>query len=207
MLPLLTILITSYFIGSIPVSIIICRWLKGIDIRDHGSGNAGATNVYRVMGWKIALGVFLLDVLKGLLAVNLALLISVDPNIISILNLKIGAGMFSIIGHVWTIFARFKGGKGIGTSLGVFLSLLPIPVLAAFAVWLIVMGITKYVSVASLSAGLCLPVFTYIKMHFWYEEINLMIFSIIIGTLVWITHIPNINRLIQGNEKGFGKRN
>jgi acyl phosphate:glycerol-3-phosphate acyltransferase len=205
MIDITVIIILSYLIGSIPTSIIFSRLLKGIDIRDFGSKNAGATNVYRVMGAKVAITVLLIDALKGFVAVFFIAklkIFSVD-SMVPTVYLQIITGLCAILGHIWTIFAQFKGGKGVGTALGVFIGLLPVPALVALAAWIVVVSVTRYVSMASLAAAAILPIAAFFKK----DEPALFVFAIIIGALIWFTHIPNIKRLWAGTENKFGKKN
>jgi glycerol-3-phosphate acyltransferase PlsY len=208
MLDLIAIVIISYLLGSIPTAIIFGKLLRGIDIREHGSKNAGATNVFRVMGAKVALTVLAIDALKGWAAVVLVSQVSccVAAPILAPVYLQILAGLAAIVGHVWTVFAQFKGGKGVGTALGVFIGLLPIPALSALAAWIIVVAITRYVSVASLTAAVVLPVTAIIQKAVQGGGAGVVIFAGLIGALIWFTHIPNIKRLLAGTENKFGKK-
>jgi glycerol-3-phosphate acyltransferase PlsY len=152
MLSILLIVVLGYLAGSIPTAIIAGRIVMKDDIRNHGSKNAGATNVFRVMGWKPALAVVLIDVGKGVLATLLISRLRIDPVSLDPLLVQVIAGSASIIGHVWTVFAGFKGGKGVGTAFGVFLGIAPVPVLITLGVWLAVVFYTRIVSVSSLAA-------------------------------------------------------
>jgi acyl phosphate:glycerol-3-phosphate acyltransferase len=196
----------AYLAGSIPTSIIVCRALKGIDIRQHGSGNAGATNVYRVMGLKVALFVLTVDALKGAFGVFLPQIILQDANLLE----KILGGFFAIAGHIWTVFAKFKGGKGIGPSLGVFLALTPVPALIALGFWVVVLLLTRIVSVASICAGADLAISSWLLfiMQKAGMELPLVYFTCAVALLIIITHRKNIARLLKGTENkiSFGKR-
>jgi len=133
MTDILIILLIAYLFGSFPTAIIAGKLMRKIDIRDYGSGNAGATNVFRVLGWKAALTVLLIDMLKGFIPVFwITPMIHSDPQ--TVIYYQIGAAIAAIIGHIWTVFAGFKGGKGVGTSAGVFLALAPVSLLIALAV-------------------------------------------------------------------------
>lgn len=203
MLTFLLIAVISYLLGSLPTSIICGRLFRDIDIREHGSGNAGATNVYRVMGPKIALFVLLVDAFKGYAAVRfIAPLAGAEAGT----GLLILAGFSAIVGHVWTVFAGFRGGKGVGTSLGVFIALLPIPALVAFVLWLIMLMLFKYVSVASIAAGTILPIVTIWQWNRGKQGIPLVVFATVVGVLMWLTHIKNIQRLRAGTELRIGKK-
>jgi glycerol-3-phosphate acyltransferase PlsY len=184
--------ILAYLAGAFPTSIVVCRFLKGIDIRQHGSGNAGATNVYRVMGLKVALFVLFVDACKGVAGVKLPGWILPEP----VLWQAILGGFCAIAGHVWTVFARFKGGKGVGTALGVFLALMPVPTLIALLAWILVFALTRYVSVASMTAGAVLAVSAGLSG----ASKPLLYFSIFIAVLIIVTHRANIQRLLRGTE-------
>lgn len=206
MLTIILILILGYLIGSIPTAIIVSRIVMKDDIRNHGSKNAGATNVYRVMGWKPALVVVLVDVAKGTVATMLlskigAGSIPLDHGFVQIL-----AGAAAIVGHVWTVFAGFKGGKGVGTALGVFLGLAPVPVAVAFVFWLGLVLVTKIVSVGSLAAAVVFPAALIVQKAFFKPDIPnyLVIVSVCLGLLIVVTHRTNILRLLRGEENRFG---
>jgi acyl phosphate:glycerol-3-phosphate acyltransferase len=207
MTPWLMVIILGYLIGSFPTAILVGRLVMRDDIRNHGSKNAGATNVFRVLGWKPALAVLLIDIGKGFLAVWLAGLFSVhvqaDP-----IWVKLASGIAAILGHVWTVFAGFRGGKGVGTAFGVLIALTPLAAAVAFVVWLAVVLSTRYVSVASITAALVYPVFITLQ-HRLSDRIvpmPLVIMAWIIGSLIVITHRANILRLIRGEENRFGSK-
>ncbi len=202
----LVVIFFCYLIGSIPTSIIFGKLLRGIDIREHGSGNAGATNVYRVMGLKIALIVLAIDALKGALAVMLAgRLIETESGVAAIIG-----GLAAIIGHVFTVFAKFKGGKGIGPALGVFLALLPFQAAVAFGSWIVIFVITKTVSKASIVAGLVLFSASIAGYKINPEKCSFeaLLFTGVVALLILITHRKNIVRILAGTESkiSFGKQ-
>ncbi len=194
----------SYLIGSIPFAFIIVKAVKKQDLRKIGSGNVGATNAMRVLGWKLGLLVLALDFVKGLLPVALVTYLFSDlipfaqaPNFI-----KIFSGIAAICGHVWTIFLSFKGGKGVATSAGVFSFLLPIPFLIALSIFIIVVSIFKYISLGSMTAAVSVPLTTFYFTEYW----DLRGVTIILAALIIITHHSNIKRLVKGNEKRFSFR-
>ncbi|MFH1760931.1 MAG: glycerol-3-phosphate 1-O-acyltransferase PlsY [bacterium] len=197
-------------IGSIPTSIIACKWIKGIDIRDYGSRNAGATNVMRVAGLRIAIAVLLIDMLKGITGVKL---IAFMPHLSSGYLNGWGAvlgGFMVVAGHVWTVFAGFKGGKGIGAGLGVFLYLSPVPALGGLVVFIILVWAFRYVSLGSLFAGLCNAI---INTIFWFEIFDdfhsagaLVFLSWITEIFIIATHRANIIRLLNGTENRIGQK-
>lgn len=192
--PLVAFLI-SYLIGSIPTAYIIGK-IYGIDIRDYGSGNMGATNVYRILGKKPGIITFIIDLAKGFIPTYLAMNLFQNPLVI------IGCGFFSVIGHIFTVFLNFKGGKGVATSTGVFLAIATAQLIAALIVFFIILKIRGYVSLATLTATtifLILSLISSMKVEFKY-------FSLIISITIFLTHIPNIKRLLKGQELKYNGR-
>jgi glycerol-3-phosphate acyltransferase PlsY len=203
MLELVLVLIFSYLIGSIPTAIIAGKLLKKIDIRDYGSGNAGATNVLRILGWKAGLVVLLLDMFKGYIAV--VWIVNIIPDIQNFETraiYQIMAGTAAICGHIWTIFAGFKGGKGVGTAAGVFFGLQPIPVFICLLVFTGIVSRTKYVSLGSMVAAILLPIILLVEYFFLYKPIPIahMAIAILLAILIIIMHRENIYRLVEGTE-------
>lgn len=206
------IIILSYLVGSIPTSILISKAARGIDIREHGSGNAGGTNVMRVLGWKHGVLVIFLDALKGIIAVvfisRLFFLGSMPFNNISAFDdftfVQIIAGISAVVGHIWTIFAGFRGGKGIATALGMLTILITVDMLIAVGVFILVVSISRYVSLGSILSAIAVPSTLYIREHFFGVHINgyetLFPFLIVLSALVIFTHRKNLVRLLQGNE-------
>lgn len=193
--------LVSYLLGSIPTGYLAGKILKGIDIRDHGSKNMGATNVFRVLGKAPGIIVLVLDVLKGALAV------AVVPRVFGLQdNLSyIFCGLIAVCGHNWTVFLKFKGGKGVATSLGVFIGLtiqiasLRLAVALCVLTWLGVFVVFGYVSLASLVAAAVLP----LLMVLFYQPIELVMLGVVFCGLVVLRHRPNIQRLLQGRESRF----
>ena len=212
MIEILLVLVLSYIIGSFPTAIIAGKILKKIDIREHGSGNAGATNVFRVLGWKAAIVVLVIDIFKGFAPVwwlvNIIPQASVDIEVRS--YFQIMAGVSAIAGHIWSVFAGFRGGKGVGTAAGVFLGLQPLPVLICLLVFIGVVYKTKYVSLGSMIGAMLLPIILLVRKFVLSVETPIFIIAIaiILALLIILTHRDNINRLIQGNENkiSFGKK-
>ena len=208
MIYLILFCLLAYLLGSIPTSVWVGKWFYNIDIREHGSGNAGATNTLRVLGAKVALPVFLFDVFKGFFMPFIAhyYYISHFPNINDSYLFPILIGFMAVIGHIYPIFAGFRGGKGVATLLGMMLGIATIPSLLSFGVFIIVLFATKYVSVGSLTAGLLFPIFTYFFVNY---TISLMVFSILSCILLFYTHRKNIQRLLNGTESKttFKKKN
>ena len=194
-------LLIGYLLGSIPFAYIAGKVARGIDMRQHGSGNLGATNVYRTLGAKVASVVFVLDTLKGALPVLAVRQYAVGPH----LDLwAIAAGMAAIVGHAKPIFLLWKGGgKGVATAGGVFLALAPIPTLASMATFIVVVLLSGYVSVASLTAAVVLPVVLGVTSG---VRSPLFVVSVVIAVFVFWTHRANIGRLRRGEEHRFGRK-
>ncbi|MBN2572742.1 MAG: glycerol-3-phosphate 1-O-acyltransferase PlsY [Ignavibacteriales bacterium] len=215
MLTLFSIIILSYLVGSIPTGLIIGKAVKGIDIRNFGSSSTGGTNVSRLLGWKFGLLVIILDAIKGAIAVifiaRLYYLGSMpfeNPTPFDDFTfVQIIAGMSAVIGHIWTIFAQFRGGKGIATVLGFLVSLITIEALFAFGIFLLVVTISRYVSLGSIIAAISVPIILVIRATVFHIEIpgyNIILpFVIFVAVLVIYTHRKNIDRLFSGKEKRF----
>ena len=187
-------ILLSYLVGAIPTGYLFGRLLKAIDIRQYGSGNIGATNVWRVLGKKIGIVTLILDILKGLAAVTLiAHFFSATPII---------CGLAAILGHNFPVYLKFRGGKGVATSVGVVLGLAPSVVGAAFFIWIGVLLLTRYVSLASITAGLSLPILSIL----FGKPCELHWFFLVMGALVVIQHRANIKRLLKGEEKKFFRK-
>ncbi|MEK3881469.1 glycerol-3-phosphate 1-O-acyltransferase PlsY [Paenibacillus sp. PL2-23] len=186
----------SYLIGSVSFSIVIAKWIKGIDIRQHGSGNAGATNTLRVLGKGPGILVFALDIAKGVLAVYLGYTLG-DNGWIPVL-----CGLAAIIGHNWPIWFRFKGGKGIATTIGVIATLAFFPALYAGLIAILVIVITRYVSLGSLIFAGLLPVFIVLLQHSW----PLFSAALAIAIFAFVRHRSNIVKLLQGTENKLGAK-
>lgn len=192
------LLVLAYLLGSIPNAVWIGRRFYGIDVREHGSHNAGATNTLRVLGRRAALPVFLLDVLKGFAAVMLSHLSGYENGSDAMFNLKIALVAAAVTGHILPVFARFKGGKGVATLTGAVLGVYPPAVLLCLLVFVIVLAATHYVSLSSMSAGVAFPIF--VIGLFGERSTALMIFSCVIAVLLVFTHRKNIKRLLAGTE-------
>lgn len=188
-------IIISYLLGSISFSILFARWLRKIDIREHGSGNAGATNTLRVLGKGPAISVFLLDIAKGIVAVLLGRWLGDGNDWVSA-----ACGLAAIAGHNWPIFFRFKGGKGIATTIGALAVWAFIPTLIAGVIAIITIALTRYVSLGSMIFAICLPVFFYLfgleAAYIWG--------ALIVAVLAIVRHRRNIVKLINGTENKLG---
>lgn len=212
------IVILAYLLGSIPFGLIISR-AHGVDIRKHGSGNIGATNVWRVVGKKAGLTTFICDLLKGLTAVVLAKWVAHHWAVTIPLPHEhtrteyfdagfagITAALGCILGHSFPVWLRFKGGKGVATSLGVIMGMMPVVSLVVFAIWGVVFKISRYVSLASIVAAVSLPVVTVIFLFAgWVQGWALFYFALAAALLVVRRHRENIKRLMAGTENRFGK--
>jgi glycerol-3-phosphate acyltransferase PlsY len=207
-LSVIGLMIVAYLLGSIPSAVWIGKKYYGIDIREHGSKNAGTTNMLRVLGKRAALPVFIIDFFKGFVAVILTSLMRYDDNVDEawIINLRIIATVFVVLGHIYPIFAGFKGGKGVATLLGAGTGIYAPILLLCFGVWCLVFAIWHYVSLASMVAGCCYPTFVLIFSTMTYdpaapfESIPFIIFSWVVAILLVLTHRKNIERLREGTE-------
>ncbi|CAG0940807.1 glycerol-3-phosphate acyltransferase PlsY [Candidatus Brocadiaceae bacterium] len=212
MLAIPAIIVLSYLVGSIPFAILISRWVKGIDIREHGSGNAGGTNVFRVLGWKWGVTVIILDSLKGVVAVLLVTQIYYFSDLAAynytpwedIYLIRIMAGITAIIGHVWSIFASFRGGKGIATALGMLLTITWVDILVAVGIFIIVVALSRYVSLGSIVAAVTVPATLIIRENIFKVDVpgyhTILPFLIGLFVLVVFTHRKNISRILSGKE-------
>lgn len=197
-------LILSYLAGSIPSAVWAGRIFHGIDIREHGSGNAGATNTIRVLGWKTGVPVLVFDLAKGWLAASLPVFLNAaTAGSQQMTALQIACGVAAIIGHVFPVFAGFRGGKGVATTFGVLLALYPLLTLSCAGIFLVVLLISNYVSLSSMAAGIMFPILLMTVFHT--PSLLLMIFSVVIAIALVITHRKNIGRLVRGEEKKFIK--
>ena len=181
----------SYLFGSISFALLLGKLFRDIDIRDYGSGNLGATNAIRVLGVKIGVPVLLLDALKGYLCVYIAFMFTGNTYI------AIACGIVAVIGHCFPFYLRFSGGKGVATGTGVLIALLPEVFLYALGVWLVMLGLTRYVSLASLICALFVTIFVFLSPH----VSNLYLWAVIPGTcFIFFRHRKNIRRIIDGTE-------
>ena len=198
MIKFILFVLLAYFMGSLPNGVIIGKKVKGIDIRDHGSGNSGATNAYRVLGAKCGIVVLIADVLKGLLPLFFA-----DMAGISGLPLLL-IGITAVVGHSLSMFLDFNGGKGVATSLGVFLYLVPQVMLIVVAAFIGVVYFTKYISLASIVGAGLLPILTlFMPLRDGINRPSIFIISLFMGLFVIYRHRANITRLLNGTENKF----
>ena len=204
----ITLILIAYLLGSIPSAVWIGKKYYGIDIREHGSKNAGTTNMLRVLGKRAAIPVFIIDFFKGFGAVQLTFIMRFDDAISDscIINLRIIATAFVVLGHIFPIFAGFKGGKGVATLLGAGTGIYAPVLILSFAVWCIVFAIWHYVSLASMIAGCSYPIFVIIFSTMTYNDnapfgsVPFIVFSWVVAVLLIWTHRKNISRLKDGTE-------
>ena len=194
--------VLAYLIGSIPSAVWVGRIFYGVDVRDHGSGNAGATNVIRVLGYKAGIPVLLFDVFKGWLAVQIASWIGVPGfSTDQVEYVRIMLAFAAVLGHVFPVFAGFKGGKGVGTIAGAGIALYPLAVLIVLGVFIIVLTVSRYVSLSSIISALLFPVVVILVLG--ERHPGLMVLALVIAIFIPLTHRKNISRLIRGDEKKF----
>ncbi len=187
------LMIVAYILGSIPNALWIGKVFKGIDVREHGSKNTGSTNAARVLGAKLGILTLILDISKGVIPTLIATML-LDSSISVIL-----VGICAILGHSFSIFMKFKGGKAVATTVGVFIVLVPGAILLAAVIFFLVFGITRYVSLSSMIGAISLPIWIVL----FYKNIPLTIFGIIIAILIIVRHKSNIQRLLNGTESKF----
>ena len=209
------IIILSYFAGSLPTAIVISKRLFGFDIREKGSGNMGSTNAFRVLGWKWGIVVQAIDILKGVLAVVviggiLGEGIKFGNSIFSdIVIIKFIAGVVAVCGHIWSVFAGFKGGKGINVTIGLFLGIAPIDASIAIGIFIIVVLLSGYISLGSMFGAIALPSSMFIRFNLFGVNIpgyHILIYFVLgLAVLLVFTHRKNILRLAKGTENKFNK--
>jgi len=195
-------ILAAYMLGAIPSAVWIGKMLYGIDVRQHGSGNAGATNVIRVLGYKAGIPVMLIDVLKGWLAVQLPLWFSIPgltPEML--VYIRIGAALAAVLGHVYPVYVGFKGGKGVGTIAGAGISLFPLSLLIVLGIFIVVLATTHVVSLSSIIASVAFPFVVYFIMGVRHP--GLVGLSMLVAVFIPATHRKNILRLIKGEENKF----
>jgi len=213
MVNMVIVVLLSYIVGSIPTSIMLSKWKHGFDIRTKGSGNAGGTNVFRILGWKSGVFVVAMDVLKGVVATTLIARLFWDPTLpfynrtpfddFTIIQMICGGA--AIIGHVWTVFAGFRGGKGIATGAGLLIGIAPTEFAVSVIVFMTVFLAFRYVSLGSLMAAIAFPLSLIIRHNILSDEIHsyktLVLFSVGIALFLIYSHRVNIKRLLEGTER------
>lgn len=212
MFSLLVIIVASYLIGAIPSSVWIGKTLYGVDIRNHGSKNAGATNAFRVLGWKVGVLATVVDMGKGLLAAGVIASLRIDalPAVLALSSswdigvvVQLIAGLTAILGHMFPVYARFKGGKGVNTSAGVLFALTPLTMVITVAVFVFVLLVSRYVSLASMTAAVTFPTIVAIRRYLFNVESldpSLLLVGIVLALGIVGAHRSNIKRLLQGKE-------
>lgn len=204
MLITIVLIIIAYSIGSFSSAVWIGKWFYGIDVRRYGSMNAGATNTLRVLGWKAGIPVLLLDALKGWIAVKLAAWLMPKPlGELQQELLLIACGIAAVLGHIFPLYSRFKGGKGVATLLGIGLALFPYPTLGAVVVFIIFMILSCIVSLSSILAGISFPFFVVFLPYQPRPHWPFLVLSILVAIFIPFTHLSNIRRLLKGEEKKF----
>jgi len=194
-------MVLAYFVGSIPTGLWVGRYTRGVDLREFGSGNLGATNAFRVLGKKLGVTVLLIDILKGLLPVLLfPQLVGLDP-VTPGQEMMIGGS--AIVGHVLSVFVNFKGGKGVATALGVFLAIAPLEMGLILVLGIIIIAISGYVSLASIVGAVLLPIALYLHNR----PTPVLVVGTLIAAVVLYRHRSNLVRLIQGKENRFYETN
>lgn len=191
-------LIASYLLGAIPTSYLAGRIFRGIDLREHGSKNLGATNLYRVLGWRFAIPVGVFDAAKGAIPVLLF-----APRVSDSALFALACGITAVVGHVFSIFVGFRGGKGVATAAGMMLALTPAALGVAALVWAVLVFLTGYVSVGSIAAAAVFPLAVYILERPDRPEILWLDAAVALG-IIWL-HRANIRRLLNGTENRFGR--
>lgn len=205
----------SFFSGAIPTGVIVSKWIFGFDIRTKGSGNMGSTNVLRVLGKKWGIIVQVVDMLKGFLPVYFLTNLYFNYDIASInvieneILFKIILGLSAVLGHIFSPFVGFKGGKGINTATGMLFAIAPFNIMVAFVIFWLTVFSSGYISLGSISAALSLPIVLYFRENifndFTENYFTLIYFFFVVTTIVILTHIKNISRLLKGNENKFEK--
>jgi glycerol-3-phosphate acyltransferase PlsY len=195
----LLLILFAYLVGSVPTAVWVSRRFFGIDIRDYGSGNAGATNTYRVLGAKWGTLVMIVDMLKGIAATCLYLLL---PHYVhdewDRTNLMVGLGLAAVVGHIFPLWAGFRGGKGVATLFGMIVAIQPLVAVCCVGVFMLVLYLTRFVSLSSILAGISFAVFI---LFIFNDDVTLYrVFSVAVALMVILTHQKNINRIINGTE-------
>jgi acyl phosphate:glycerol-3-phosphate acyltransferase len=189
----------AYLVGSVPTAVWVGRWFHKIDVRDHGSGNAGATNTIRVLGYKTGIPVLLFDAFKGFIVVVLAKQTNLFPaDSEATINFQLSMGIAAVLGHIFPIYAGFRGGKGVATLFGIVIALFPVAFLIVFVLFGLILGSTRYVSLGSIISAITFPFIVVFLLHV--NSPSLILFSIVIAIFIPITHKKNIIRLLNGDE-------
>lgn len=191
-------IVLAYLLGSVPFGLLTGFYVKHVDIRQHGSKNIGATNVFRVVGKKWGITVLLLDALKGYLACVLPMIFGIDSLTVPF---QLLLAVSAILGHTFPIWLKFKGGKGVATSLGVFLAVAWFPTLITFGIWILAFSISRIISISSLIAAAVFPITIFWRYHGTTDLRYLLPIALVLAAFIFYTHRANIQRLLQGTEK------
>jgi glycerol-3-phosphate acyltransferase PlsY len=191
-------LIGAYLLGSIPTAVWIGKGYYDIDVREHGSKNAGATNTFRVLGKKPGIAVLVIDVLKGITASLIPVFLVMDSPDDLLVKVQIGSAFLAVFGHLFPVFAGFRGGKGVATSLGVVIGILPVAAAISMIIFLVVFFSTRFVSLGALTAALFFPFV--LKFALGTDSVWLLSFGAVVSSMVIIAHRKNIKRLLKGEE-------
>lgn len=198
-------LLLCYLLGAIPFGVIVGRVMRGIDIRDYGSGNIGASNVLRTLGPVPAFTVFFFDTIKGLAAVALCIYLPLSCSQTCRDLFVVAGGILSILGHSFSCFLRFQGGRAVATSLGVMIGLTPVIAAIAFGIWVLLVALTRYISLGSIVAAASVPVMAFV----WESQqvpLPYQVVAALAAALIVVKHIPNIKRLLSGTETKIGQK-
>jgi glycerol-3-phosphate acyltransferase PlsY len=208
MVTILAVILFGYLLGSIPTGVWAGLALKGVDIRQHGSKSTGATNVFRVLGAKLAIGVLLVDVAKGFAAAYLGSRLNLGDTLLTPNQLAMIAGVAAILGHLFPIFARFKGGKGVATGAGMLLFLAPLEVGFAILIFIVVVWLTRFVSLGSLLAASFISISLILEKYYFLYPLGdeMTGLAIVLLAIIIFTHRANIGRLLHGRENRFGAK-
>ena len=197
-LPNILGLLAAYLVGSIPSAVWVGRTFYGIDVREYGSGNAGATNTFRVLGKKPGTAVLIMDIVKGFMAVKLAYFVGdYDPQSPEFIDFELALAVCGLLGHIFPIYVGFRGGKGVATMLGILIAVHPQAALICAVVFILTLSISRYVSLSSMLSGITFPV---VIMVFYSTNSSINIFSLAVAILILVTHQRNIERLIENEE-------
>lgn len=191
-------ILSAYLLGSIPTSVWMGKFFYNIDVREFGSGNAGATNTFRVLGKSAGIPVLIIDILKGTAAVALAYLSGFTLESDEFINLQLGLGIAALMGHIFPVFAGFRGGKGVATILGIVICIVPVSCALSLIVFLIVLFSTRMVSLSSMITGISFPII--LNLVLGNSNSILTVFSIVVAILLVITHRKNIQRILKKQE-------
>jgi glycerol-3-phosphate acyltransferase PlsY len=199
----IAVLVVAYLLGAIPFGLLVARWFGVRDIRTHGSGNIGATNVWRVIGPRAAIWVYILDIGKGVLAVLIAR--SVSQAWLPRDTFLVLAALAAVLGHIFPVYTKFRGGKGVNTGLGVIATLLPLEALICFSIFVIVVALSRYISLGSIVGSISLASVVGIERQFLGRHIGIIYFylAVVLALLVIMTHWKNLGRVIHGTESRF----